>query len=192
MKKKKNDIDAWLQEWEKNNQRANLAPSLSEEELQQLFSNSQKLPSVSIPPLPPDTHTTPRLRYAAVIALIVVGTVLLLINLATSGADTPLQTQLAPPAYTVDTLPATEPHSITLASPTPASPHHAAVAKADISSPSAHDNPLSEPIVPADTLCPNRHTISIDNIQYTALYCNNETCDTQRYLFQVYVDLNLV
>ena len=44
MKKKKHEIDPWLREWEKYNQQANLASNLSDEELKQLFTVSQKLP----------------------------------------------------------------------------------------------------------------------------------------------------
>lgn len=193
MKKKRHDIDPWLQEWERYNQQANLASNLSEETLKRLFTDSQKMPPVPIPPLPPDPHHVPRFRFAAAIVLIVVGAVLLLLSRSASDSDTPLQAQHATPANI--TLPAAEPHSTPPATHSLSTPRHVTVAKAKIKtdnpSSTAVDNPLPETATPSDPLSPPNSTFSTDNLQFVSLCCNSETCDTQRFLYQILAALNL-
>ena len=88
--KKEHNNDPWLQAWEDYNRQAKLSSSLTEEELMRLFTDSQNLPPVPVPPLPESAHPSRWLRFAAVIVLIVVGALLLLLNHGTSDAGTPL------------------------------------------------------------------------------------------------------
>ena len=78
--KKEHNNDPWLQAWENYNRQAKLSSSLTEEELMRLFTDSQNLPPVPVPPLPESAHPSRWLRFAAVIVLIVVGALLLLLN----------------------------------------------------------------------------------------------------------------
>ncbi len=197
MKKEKNDIDSLLQEWQKYIQRVKLAPNLSEEELMQIFTESEKMPSVPTPPLPPDPHPAPRLRYATATILIVVGGLLLLflLNRGASHADAPLQAQHTAPANTDVTLPAAEPPSIPAAAPaqphpvTPIAPRHTTVAETRTPLPATADTPQPQPAAPADTPCQPCNTTSLDNVQYNMLVCNSAPCDTQRYINQILIDL---
>lgn len=189
--KKEHNNDPWLQAWENYNRQAKLSSSLTEEELMRLFTDSQNLPPVPVPPLPESAHPSRWLRFAAVIVLIVVGALLLLLNHGTSDAGTPLQAQLSAPANADITLSAAAPSSTPPATPSPATLRRPVVAKAAINNDSGRQPDASPLPEPADSLCQPCTTISFDNVQYTALYCNNETCDTQNYLYQAFVALNL-
>ena len=191
--KKEHNNDPWLQAWENYNRQAKLSSSPTEEELMRLFTESQNLPPVPVPPLPESAHPSPWLRFAAVIVLIVMGALLFLLNRGASDAGTPLQAQLVAPADADITLPEAAPTLTPPSPPSPASPRRHTVAEAVINDDSGSLPVAAEslPVAPADSLCPPANTISLDNAQFTALYCNNETCDTQRYLFHVFVNLNM-
>lgn len=192
--KKNDDTTSFWEAWQTYKQQVLRTPGLTDSELEQIYTESLHQPSLPTPPIPAAPRPS-RLPFAAIIiVLLITGAILLLLNLDNPAADTPLQAQLAAPANADITLPAAAPGSTPPATPPPATPRRPAVAKAVTnndsgSQPAPADSPLPEP---ADTLCPPRNTISLDNMQFTALYCNNETCDTQRYLFQVFDDLNLV
>ena len=129
-------------------------------------------------------------RLAAVIALLLVVAGFLLLFRGSPAPHDTLQSGLPEPSLPVAMPPAAAPAAVPHAVP-----RHVTVAKAgtDARTPlsAPGDTPPSQPAAPADSLCQPCNTTSLDNVQYTAFYCNNETCDTQHYLFQIFVTLNL-
>ena len=153
------------------------------------YAESCQQPSPPVPPLVAARRMV-GVRLAAVIALLLVVAGFLLLFRGSPAPHDTLQAGLPEPSLPVATPPAAAPVAVPHAVP-----RHVTVAKAGTDArtplPATGDTPLSQPAAPADSLCQPCTTISFDNVQYTALYCNNETCDTQNYLYQVFVTLNL-
>ena len=192
---KKNDNTTSLREtWQTYKQEVLHSPGLTDSELEHIYTESLQQPSLSTPPVPAAPRHS-QLRFAAIIVLIITSAVLLLLSRSASDADTPLQAQHAAPANADITLPAAEPFSTPPATPSLSTPRHVTVAKAKIKtdnpSSTAVDNPLPETATPSDPLSPPNSTFSTDNLQFTSLCCNDETCDTHRFLHQILAALNL-
>lgn len=159
------------------------------------YAESCQQPSPPVPPLVAACRMV-GVRLAAAIAialLLVVAGFLLLFRGSPDPHDT-LQACLPEPSLPVATSPAAAPVAVPHAV-SRTSPRHVTVAKAGTdartSLPATGDTQLSQPAAPADIPCQPCNTTLPDNVQFTALYCNNETCDTQRYLFHVFVNLNI-
>ncbi len=169
-------------------------PGLSDEELESIYSSCEHLAPIPIPPLPPEPKSRP--SYWLVAALLIPLGLLIFLLWQPAHPDGSMQAGIQPESIPAKTSAATAP------SPEvpPARPLHATAdiprPQHAILSPSPDATALpqheTEPAEPADTPCQHCNTTSLDNVQYTALYCNNETCDTHRYLYQVFVALNLV
>ena len=113
----------------------------------------------------------------------------------TSDDNAPVQARQAvipvpPPAPTVVTpttvlAPVAQRHSST--------PSHPAVSAPPSPQPSHTASLLPDTLVPsqADTLEPSNPALSND-VLFAALICSSEICDTQRYLFQIRYDLNMI
>ena len=166
-------------------------PGLSEEQLESIYSSCEHLAPIPIPPLPPEPKS--RTPYWLAATLLIPLGLLIFFLWQPAHTDGTMQAHILPESIPAKTSAATAPCPETpQARPLHASantlrPQHA------IHTPSPDATALpqheTEPAVSADTLCTHPFILSPENVQFAAITCNCETCDTQYYINNILNDL---